>query len=95
MTRVRGPVKGLNVPAWGRHGGEGPIAYGSKAPVWSEGGGSGSVLFNLTREGWVMTGRERCEEIIRLIDEALADCEMTVVTVKHHQPTAARVPDRH
>ncbi len=42
-----------------------------------------------------MTGRERCEEILRLIDEALADCDMAVVTVKHHQRPAVRVPDRH
>lgn len=35
-----------------------------------------------------MTGRERCEEIIRLIDEALADLTATPRAV----PVPARVP---
>ena len=42
-----------------------------------------------------MTGRERCEEILRLIDEALADCEMVVVPAKHRRRPAARAVDRH
>ena len=43
-----------------------------------------------------MTSTARCNQIIALIDECLADYDSTLVPVRHHSPvTRTRTPPRH